>query len=34
LSLLCVGDRRERFGEREPNMSEAEQAGPLAEIMA
>ena len=35
LSLLhAVGDRRERFGERDPNMNEAEQAGPLAEIMA
>ena len=35
LSLLhAVGDRRERFGERDPNMNEAEQNGPLAEIMA
>lgn len=35
LSLLhAVGDRRERFGERDPNMNEAEQAGPLAEIIA
>jgi hypothetical protein len=34
LSLLhAVGDRRERFGERDPNMNEAEQNGPLAEIM-
>ncbi len=35
LSLLhAVGDRRDRFGERDPNMNEAEQNGPLAEIMA
>jgi hypothetical protein len=35
LSLLhAVGDRRERFGERDPNMNEAEQNGPLAEILA
>ena len=35
LSLLhAVGDRRERFGERDPNMSEADQAGPLAEVLA
>ena len=35
LSLLhAVGDRRERFGERDPNMNEAEQNGPLLEIMA
>jgi len=32
--LPSLGDRRERFGERDPNMNEAEQAGPLAEIMA
>jgi hypothetical protein len=31
LSLLhAVGDRRERFGERDPNMNEAEHNGPLA----
>jgi hypothetical protein len=35
LSLLeAVGDHRERFGERDPNMNEAEQNGPLSEIMA
>jgi hypothetical protein len=35
LSLLhAVGDKREKFGERDPNMNEAEQNGPLEEIMA
>jgi hypothetical protein len=35
LALLhAVGDRRERFGEIDPNFAAAEQAGPLVEIMA
>jgi hypothetical protein len=29
-----VGDKREKFGERDPNMNEAEQNGPLADISA
>jgi hypothetical protein len=32
--LHAVGDKREKFGERDPNMNEAEQNGPLAEILA
>jgi hypothetical protein len=28
------GDKREKFGERDQNMNEAEQNGPLSEIIA